>query len=365
MEHGENDAIATAQAVALPVVVNGRIERAADRDFFQFTGEAGQTVVLEAQARRLESPLDAVITLLDAQGNVLAANDDREDLLAGANTHHADSLLQVTLPAAETYFVQITDTARQGGEAYGYRLRISKPRPDFELRVVPSSVTVPVNGTAAVTVYVSRADGFTGPIKLALENPAARITAAPVTLAAKQTSARLTLRGGGVRTETPVALTVVGTARIGTKDIVRQAVAAEDRMQAFLWRHLVPAGELLALTWDAKYQAPARRPVPPPPVIASMTEIVRAIAPPPKEISMSGGPTSSAASTPALAAGTAVSAAPAASAANAAAATPPKPKFTKQQIAGRLRQLKLLYEEGLLTDNFYFEKVAECDTSGQ
>jgi hypothetical protein len=38
-----------------------------------------------------------------------------------------------------------------------------------------------------------------------------------------------------------------------------------------------------------------------------------------------------------------------------------KPKFTKQQVAGRLMQLKLLYEEGLLTEKFYNEKVAECD----
>ncbi len=40
-----------------------------------------------------------------------------------------------------------------------------------------------------------------------------------------------------------------------------------------------------------------------------------------------------------------------------------KPKFTRQQIAGRLRQLKLLFEEGMLTDEFYNEKVAECETA--
>jgi hypothetical protein len=40
-----------------------------------------------------------------------------------------------------------------------------------------------------------------------------------------------------------------------------------------------------------------------------------------------------------------------------------KPKFTKQQIAGRLRQLKLLFEEGMLTDEFYSEKVAECEAA--
>lgn len=42
---------------------------------------------------------------------------------------------------------------------------------------------------------------------------------------------------------------------------------------------------------------------------------------------------------------------------------PGKPKFTKQQVAGRLRQLKLLYEEGLLTDEFYQARVKECEAA--
>lgn len=37
-----------------------------------------------------------------------------------------------------------------------------------------------------------------------------------------------------------------------------------------------------------------------------------------------------------------------------------KPKFTKRQVEQRLRQLKYLYEEGLLTEEFYNRKVAEC-----
>ena len=44
------------------------------------------------------------------------------------------------LPADGTYYVHIGDTARNGGEEYAYRLRISAPRPDFALRVVPSSI---------------------------------------------------------------------------------------------------------------------------------------------------------------------------------------------------------------------------------
>lgn len=40
-----------------------------------------------------------------------------------------------------------------------------------------------------------------------------------------------------------------------------------------------------------------------------------------------------------------------------------KPKFTKQQVAGRLRQLKLLFKEGLLTKDFYDRKVEECEAA--
>jgi len=40
-----------------------------------------------------------------------------------------------------------------------------------------------------------------------------------------------------------------------------------------------------------------------------------------------------------------------------------KPKFSKQQVAGRLRQLKLLFEEGLPTEDFYARKVAECEAA--
>ncbi|MGD7653888.1 MAG: LamG-like jellyroll fold domain-containing protein [Verrucomicrobiales bacterium] len=38
-----------------------------------------------------------------------------------------------------------------------------------------------------------------------------------------------------------------------------------------------------------------------------------------------------------------------------------KPRFTKKQIEGRLRQLKQLFDEGLLTREFYDRKVDECN----
>jgi hypothetical protein len=336
-----NDSAAAAQKVALPVIVNGRIDHPDDWDVFQFTGMANDPVVIEVQARRLDSPLDSVVKLTDAAGKVLAFNDDCENLTSGTNTHHADSYLMTQLPADGTYFVHIGDTARHAGEEYGYRLRISAPRPDFELRVVPSSVNIPLKSSTTVSIYAVRKDGFTGPIQLALQDPPADFTAAPVVIPANQTLAKLTIKSGATPTPTPVRLSITGSAPPGTRETVREAVPAEDRMQAFLWRHLVPASDLLALVFDPKYQAPPKR------------------VPPARPPQLMGPPASAATPTP-------VATTPTPGTKDAPAANPPaaaKPKFTQQQIAGRLRQLKLLYEEGLLTDAFYDAKVTECEAA--
>jgi hypothetical protein len=217
--------------------------------------------------------------------------------------------------------VHLGETARKGGDEYGYRLRLSAPRPDFELRLSPSSVSLPINSTASVSVHVVRKEGFTGPIKLALAQSVAGFTAVPITIPANQTTARLTLKSGATPTQKSLALAVIGTAKINEREIVREAVATEDRMQAFLWRHLVPANDLQVVSYDPRAKSAPKR-------IAPTISPLPAVAP----------------------------------VAAADTTTPAKPKFTKQQIVGRLRQLKLLYEEGLLTDSFYAERVAECET---
>ena len=65
-EKEPNNDPAHAQKVKLPVIINGRIDRPDDWDVFQFTGHAGETIVAEVYARRLDSPLDSVLKLTDA-----------------------------------------------------------------------------------------------------------------------------------------------------------------------------------------------------------------------------------------------------------------------------------------------------------
>ena len=150
----------------MPVIINGHISQPGERDVFKFAGRAGQQIVAEVFARRLDSPLDSFLRLTDADGKQLAFNDDFEDKGSGLNTHHADSYLTATLPADGTYFIHLTDTQGQGGPEFAYRLRISEPQPDFALRVVPSSLSLRAGMSAPVTVFALRRDGFTNAIDL-------------------------------------------------------------------------------------------------------------------------------------------------------------------------------------------------------
>ena len=369
-EREPNNNAATAQPVTLPVIINGRIDEPNDWDVYRFIGKANQTIVAEVMARRLDSPLDSVIKLTDAQGNVIAFNDDREDLANGLNTHQADSYLTTKLPAEGTYYLHIGDTAQKGGPEYAYRLRLSEPRPDFELRAVPSSAALRINASTTITVYALRKDGYAGPIKLALQNPPAGFSAQPVVMPGKQTVARLNVKGPAAPTKEPVNLSIVGSAKIGDQELVRAVVPAEDRMQAFLWRHLVPAAELKVVVFDPNYTPPPKR-VPRPrsalvvPVVAMAAPAAESMAGAPSTpiaATTAPAPTAPATSSPAPTTTAAPSGAPV-GATMANAVTPPKPKFSKQQVTQRLQQLKNLYAEGLLTDDFYDERVAECDAT--
>jgi hypothetical protein len=244
LEKEPNSSVATAQPVTLPVIVNGRVDQPGDWDVFRFKGHAGDTIVAEVYARRLDSPLDSVLKLTDAAGKQLAYNDDHEDKGAGLDTHYADSYLTATLPTDGDYYVHLGDTQHQGGPEYAYRLRISAPRPDFALRVVPSSLSVRGGASVPVTVYALRRDGFTNEISLDLADAPTgyRLTGAKVP--ANQDQVRLTLQAPPTPTDEPVRLSLEGRGFIQGRAVVHTAIPADDMMQAFAYRHLVPAQEL-------------------------------------------------------------------------------------------------------------------------
>ena len=240
-----NDHRPQAQMVALPLMVDGRIGRAGDRDVYQFAGRKGQQVVAEIHARRLGSQLDSLLVLIDDAGGRLSSSDDFQDQGAGLITHQADSRIRFTLPSDGTYLVQVSDAQNHGGEAYGYRLRLSPPRPDFVLRVVPSSINARPGMTVPLTVYVMRRDGFEGQIDLRLVDMPTGFSLSGGRIPAGRDQVELALSVPGTPRHEPVPLHLEGRASIGGRQVNHGAVPAEDMMQAFLYRHLVPMQQAL------------------------------------------------------------------------------------------------------------------------
>lgn len=243
LENEPNDTAERAQGVTLPLIVNGRIGRAGDTDWFQFKAKAGDSLVAEVVARRLRSPLDGTLQVIGPDGSVLAANDDNDDKADGLSTHHADPRTAFTVKTDGVHRVRLADAQGKGGIDFGYRLRLSGPKPDFALRVVPSSVTLRAGGSAKVTVYAMRHDGFTRAIALALQGDPAGFRIGKAGIPANADRVEITLNAPKEAAGEVVALAMTGSAEIAGATVSRRAVPADDRMQAFFYRHLVPACE--------------------------------------------------------------------------------------------------------------------------
>jgi len=103
--------------VKLPVTINGRIFPREDIDVYSFHAKKGESVHCEVNAVRLGSPLDARLEVRDSQGRRIAETD--------APTG-GDPALRFVAPADGEYHVRIDDVRRQGGQAFVYRLTLTK-----------------------------------------------------------------------------------------------------------------------------------------------------------------------------------------------------------------------------------------------
>ncbi|MFQ5503603.1 MAG: hypothetical protein ACE5F1_02270 [Planctomycetota bacterium] len=247
LEKEPNDARAKAQPIRLPLIINGRIKSPGDQDCFRFEGRAGEAIVAEIHARRLGSPLDSLLRIFDENGKQLAKSDDHVDPGAGLVTHQADSRLGLELPADGSYLLVLGDTQHQGGPEHAYRLSVARARPDFALRVAPSSINARPGTSVPLVVHAERKDGFSGDILLELQDAPPGFRLSGAWIPAGQERVRLTLTVPPAARAEPLSLGLLGRAKIQGKETRRRAVPAEDMMQAFLYRHLVPAKDLLVM----------------------------------------------------------------------------------------------------------------------
>lgn len=101
----------------LPVSVWGTLDKLGDSDVFEIFGQAGDTLVFDLAAKTLGSKANAVITLADATGKVLASNNDYDGV---------DPLIAYTLPVDGAYQLRVADSMLAASADHFYRLTAGK-----------------------------------------------------------------------------------------------------------------------------------------------------------------------------------------------------------------------------------------------
>ncbi len=144
---------------AAPVAINGRLDGAGQQDRYRLAVTPGSTLKFDVLARRVGSPLDAVLSIQNEQGAELAANDDRPET--------NDPGLDFKVPdGTSAVIVAVRDLAGRGGAEFVYRIAVEPAgQPDFSLSLTDERYLVPRDGAALLRVRAQRA-GYNGPIKL-------------------------------------------------------------------------------------------------------------------------------------------------------------------------------------------------------
>lgn len=236
-EHREvepNDEPSQVQPVTVPAILNGRIGRPGDLDYWSFNAKKDEVYELDLRASRLGSPLTAILTLFDSAGKELARSEYGQ-------TSQADPFLRFSVPADGTYQVRVEERFRaRGGPAFAYRLRIAPPAAaDFRLHFANDVVLV--NRDAAgggktrgapperLKIVAERLGGFAEPITLAIDGLPPGVTVSPTVIAAKQPGVDLTFKTDSTAAIGASRLTIRGTAKVGDRTLTKTATLTPVR----------------------------------------------------------------------------------------------------------------------------------------
>ncbi len=135
-----NDAWTQSDSMVPNSVACGAMASPGDVDTFAITAAAWEQITIDIDAASNGSNLDSVIQLLDDAGNLIADNDDQ----AAGNL---DSYLQVTVGAAGTYYVTVTDFSGGGGVNYGYDVIVSTAPGCNAVELEPNDTAVDADPT--------------------------------------------------------------------------------------------------------------------------------------------------------------------------------------------------------------------------
>lgn len=253
LEAEPNDEAQQSKLVAVPAILNGRIDKPGDVDHWGFTARKGDVYELDLRASRLGSPLAAVLVILDAKSKELARAD-------AASAGVADPQLTFTAPADGTYLIRIAERFQaRGGPDSIYRLQVTRSAaPDFRLRLVADALPLVRGGEAKLTITAERRGGFTGAIDLKVNGLPHGVAAANLRIADGQSATELVFKDTPAVVVGGYRLRISGSATIGARTVARVASLPAERatlaLDSVLLALTLPTPFRIQGVYDGRYR---------------------------------------------------------------------------------------------------------------
>jgi hypothetical protein len=117
-EKEPNDGFRQAMPVSVPQIVEASFKQSQDADVYRIDVRAGETYLIEVQARRYGSPAEPLLTIYDADGRTVADGEP----IPGST----DPRARLTAPRDGHYFLAVLEGFDQGGPQFVYRLSVRR-----------------------------------------------------------------------------------------------------------------------------------------------------------------------------------------------------------------------------------------------
>lgn len=197
----------------------------------------------EVKGRRLGSPIDPRLTLLDEKGAELGRWDDVTNAVQVGEIIQGelDPVVHYRFARPGRYALRVDDTCGRRGPEMRCAVEAHPSRPAFEVYADRSAFFLSRGQRQPFTVSVCRRDGFSGAVTL-VENEYLRFENALVPAGAN--TWKVTAVGKAVPEDVrgvPFDILAVGEDASGL--IGARLVAADSFEQAFAWQHLVSYGK--------------------------------------------------------------------------------------------------------------------------
>ncbi len=236
LDNEANDTAETAQEVAVPCDVAGRVEKKRDRDWYAFTAKKGEVYHVEVMGDRLDSPVDMYMVLRNAatKQDVIESDDEPQQQQPNFKffTGSKDPpVYRFVVPADGKYLLLVASRHADtlAGPRHAYRVRITPELHDFNLVVMPPDDTRPEacclrqGGNEFYSVFALRQDGWNGEIALSVEGLPKGVTCPPQALGPGIRHAKLVLTAEADAAAWTGEVKVIGKAVVKGQEVVREA----------------------------------------------------------------------------------------------------------------------------------------------